>query len=174
MDDIGRLIEDNIGFLTQGINVMENLDNEAYARNDHDLFENGVGRHFRHILDHYCGLLDAVDGRIDYDSRRRDSNIESDKASAISIARNTIDGLQALAGSEPDAALYICTRKNQSNPLTCTWTKSTLIRELMFLISHTVHHYAIIALLLRIQGFSTPRVFGIAPSTLAYEETLKA
>ncbi len=44
-------------------------------------------------------------------------------------------------------------------------TDSTLERELAMLASHTVHHYAIVALLLRIKGVVVPETFGVAPST---------
>jgi hypothetical protein len=45
---------------------------------------------------------------------------------------------------------------------------STVARELQFLLSHTVHHYALIALILRLQGFEPGEEFGVAPSTLAH------
>ncbi|MFW6292999.1 MAG: hypothetical protein ACOC7V_11860 [Spirochaetota bacterium] len=40
---------------------------------------------------------------------------------------------------------------------------STVERELAMLASHTVHHYAIIALILRIQDVPVPEEFGVAP-----------
>lgn len=51
------------------------------------------------------------------------------------------------------------------------WCGSTLHRELQFLVSHTVHHYAlIVALLGRLSYELEPEHadFGIAPSTLAH------
>ena len=43
---------------------------------------------------------------------------------------------------------------------------STLSRELQFLVSHTVHHDALIAAAARALGVATEPDFGIAPSTL--------
>jgi uncharacterized damage-inducible protein DinB len=43
--------------------------------------------------------------------------------------------------------------------------QSTVARELVFVLSHTIHHQAIIALLLASAGQSTPERFGLAPST---------
>ena len=51
-----------------------------------------------------------------------------------------------------------------------TVSPSTIERELKFLVSHTVHHYAIIALQLRHQGVEPGPEFGVAPSTLRYEQ----
>jgi hypothetical protein len=48
------------------------------------------------------------------------------------------------------------------------WAVTSLERELQFLLSHTVHHFALVALLLRAQGFEVSADFGVAPSTLAY------
>jgi hypothetical protein len=42
---------------------------------------------------------------------------------------------------------------------------STLARELAFVLSHTIHHLASIALLLDMQGLVVPDRFGFAPTT---------
>jgi uncharacterized damage-inducible protein DinB len=42
---------------------------------------------------------------------------------------------------------------------------STRARELAFVVSHTIHHQAIIALLMSFQGLAVPAQFGYAPST---------
>lgn len=45
---------------------------------------------------------------------------------------------------------------------------SSLGRELQLLISHTVHHYAMMALVLRGQGIDPGPEFGVALSTFRY------
>jgi len=47
-----------------------------------------------------------------------------------------------------------------------SWSLSTVHRELQFLGSHTTHHFALIAVLLRTLGHEPPAEFGVAPSTL--------
>jgi uncharacterized damage-inducible protein DinB len=42
---------------------------------------------------------------------------------------------------------------------------STLARELAFVVSHTIHHQAIIGLLLAVHGHTVPDRFGHSPST---------
>ena len=42
---------------------------------------------------------------------------------------------------------------------------STLARELAFVVSHTIHHQAIIAVLLALHGHAVPERFGHSPST---------
>ena len=48
------------------------------------------------------------------------------------------------------------------------WTESSLERELLAVMSHTVHHYALIAIALRLGDFDPGVGFGVAPSTLRY------
>ena len=48
---------------------------------------------------------------------------------------------------------------------------STLERELMGLITHSIHHLAIIALLAKSFGHQMDSDFGKAPSTIVYERT---
>jgi uncharacterized damage-inducible protein DinB len=49
-----------------------------------------------------------------------------------------------------------------------TWTRSTVARELQFLLSHTVHHYALVAIRLRLAGREPAAGFGVSPSTLRF------
>ena len=48
------------------------------------------------------------------------------------------------------------------------WSRSTVRRELQFLLSHTIHHFALIGLLLHQQGIDPGPDFGVAPSTLRH------
>jgi hypothetical protein len=48
------------------------------------------------------------------------------------------------------------------------WSQSTVGRELQYLLSHTIHHYAIIGSILRAQGREPGPDFGVAPSTLRH------
>ena len=51
------------------------------------------------------------------------------------------------------------------------WCASTGRRELQFLLSHSVHHYAIIAMICGQHEIEVPEGFGVAPSTLKYRES---
>ena len=51
------------------------------------------------------------------------------------------------------------------------WSESNVKRELQYLQAHTIHHYAIISMIMRVQGIETDREFGVAPSTLSYRQT---
>jgi hypothetical protein len=45
---------------------------------------------------------------------------------------------------------------------------SSVSRELQALSSHTIHHFALIAITLRVHGFDVDPEFGMSPSTLRF------
>jgi hypothetical protein len=63
------LIKAYIQMLEQGYGLLENLSGEIYRKDTHALFDGGVGKHIRHILNHYHSLLTCADGHLDYDAR---------------------------------------------------------------------------------------------------------
>ena len=157
----------NCHVLDQCIEVLRRMDNETYATAGADE-GSPVGAHFRHVFDHYQVLLGGLaGGRIDYDARRRDPRLEREREYAIDAAlglRNQLGQLTAEVGSRP---LQVSTRSmaDEEKP---DWSGSTVRRELQFLVSHTVHHCALIKQILRQHGFDAGVEFGLAPSTKSH------
>ncbi len=168
------LVYENIQFLKQGIDLLQTINDEVYRNNNHEYFSSGAGKHFRHILDHYSSFLSGSKGKIDYDTRKRDPRLESDRLYAIQKARDVINGLNEKFGIAASESNYIDVNSNEGDSCDAIspWCQSTIVRELQYLISHTVHHYALIAMILRIQGCEPPATFGVAPSTLKYQAAL--
>ena len=165
---------DNIHFLQQAVDLVNRISDGAYARTGHALFNSGVGGHLRHCLDHYSNFLAGLPaGRIDYDARARDPDIEKSRARALGVLQRLIEGLRALQPTDGDRRVLVKMDCGEDTDPSLWWTESTVRRELQFLISHTVHHYALIALILRIQGVQTGADFGVAPSTLRYQAGLQ-
>ena len=54
------------------------------------------------------------------------------------------------------------------------WMPSSRLRELDFLLSHTVHHQALTAIICRLVGVEVDEEFGVAPSTLRHRERLRS
>ncbi len=109
---------------------------------------------------------------INYDRRHRDPRLECDKAHTISV----IAGIQkslALLMERDDESLQVIMCQDVSLP-EGEQTVSSLSRELLFLQGHTVHHYALIATILKLGGQCVNSDFGVAPSTLVYENSAKA
>lgn len=96
---------------------------------------------------------------MDYDSRERDETIEQSRARAIQRIEQTAAQLWKL--SDDQSTLWV----KQDSPY---WSTSSLRRELQFLLSHLVHHQALMAVMLRVYGFVPTEEFGVAPATLEH------
>src|SRR5688500_7088907 len=137
-----NVLDSLIGVLERGVVIISRLDDPEYATGRDD--ESSIGAHIRHNLDFVNALLRGVDRRrIDYNARTRDRRLETDREYAIKqlqIAclrlRNITTGIRAhlvMVRSEIDLDV---------------WHASSVSRELEFLHSHSIHHYALVARLL--------------------------
>lgn len=166
MQRCNELIADNMHLLEQGVALIERLDDQTYTTAHPQLALSGAGSHFRHCMDFYHAFLAGVNaGRINYDDRARNPLIETCRATAAAKLRALIDGLKRLRMDDHQRALQV-TLENSGPGDAPVWSHSSLVRELQALLSHTTHHYAIIAIGLRLQGVEPGREFGVAPSTL--------
>jgi hypothetical protein len=77
-----------------------------------------------------------------------------------------IESLDRLSGVNDPKEIEVKLEGSSNDEGVSDWSRSSLLRELQFLLSHTVHHYSLIALALRVQGFEPGVGFGVAPSTL--------
>lgn len=123
-----------------------------------------VGGHVRHCLDHVAALAAGVEyGRIRYDARLRGTAVESSRRAAVDEIARLVAGLDAVPAADVERSVSVLVRTSPDGPELPV--PSTLARELTFVASHTVHHFAIIALLLHEMGVAVPPRFGYAPST---------
>jgi uncharacterized damage-inducible protein DinB len=122
-----------------------------------------IGQHVRHCLDHVSALLGARSwSPLSYDHRERGTCLESDPAEALAqIAR--LKAELVVWSRRPDEPIPVASQMSTSGETAIGW--SSLARELAFVVSHTIHHQAIIAVLLTIHGCGVPARFGYAPST---------
>ena len=160
-------LDGNLLLLRQGIELLERLSDSDYR--DAAVDRSSVGAQYRHILDHYRCLLDgAPEGRIDYDRRQRDPDLETDRPAAARATHALVDRLLLLARSTPSLPLMV--HQAAGSGVRAEPHPSSLGRELLFLVSHTVHHYAIVKLLLAERGVECDPDLGVAPSTLAHRQ----
>ena len=163
---MNELIEANRCLLGQALSLLEGIDDEAYAARSEACLGSTPGGHMRHILEHYANFLQGLDEAVvDYDRRDRGSPMETCRRTASDLA---LDLLCKLAQVPPDTfadpLLVILDDGGATRQ-----SRSTVERELQFLLSHTVHHFALVRTLLHIQGIRDfPASFGLAPSTLRH------
>ena len=124
-----------------------------------------IGEHVRHVLDHVSSLVAACPTAVlSYDHRTRGTAVEAEPSAAVREMMRLDAALERWANrslDEPIAVAAVMTTNGQS---VTGW--STRARELAFVLSHTIHHQAIVALLLEQQDSDVPdERFGYAPST---------
>lgn len=162
-------MNDNLAYLRQGIALLETLEVELFAACPPGLESGGIGPQFRHVIDYYaCFLRDVQSGRIDYDQRERDTAVETDVGACRGRLTALVAELEQLPLAELPRELTVRADANPSLPEEDQFACSSPRRELMFLASHTIHHYALIAVTLQGHGVSPGSEFGVAPSTLRY------
>lgn len=167
------VVEQNLHFLRQGAALLRQFDDGTYARPTSDRPRAaGVGPHLRHCLDFYrCFLRDLDGGRIDYDLRDRQPELETSTAAARTAIGSIMADLFLIEPEQGSREILVHHDEVAEEEPTTSWQRSTVARELRFLASHTVHHYALIAHLAREQGIEPGDEFGVAPATLEFWAT---
>jgi uncharacterized damage-inducible protein DinB len=158
------------GVLRQGLALVERIDDRLYAEGLPEAPRGAVGAHVRHCLDFYRSFLAGLAaGRIDYNLRARDARVERDRAHASAALQGVICELEGLPDELSDADVLVAPEDSEEGVGgESAWCRSTAGRELRFLLSHTVHHFALVALALRLRGFEPGAEFGVNSSTLRH------
>jgi hypothetical protein len=163
------LVSDNVSVLRQARDLLARVDPRLYSSVESIPVKSGAGAHLRHCLDFYdCFLAGLALGRVDYNLRERDEATAIDPRRALARIDATILALEWSSIPEPLTPLTVRAEGSGDPSEPSAWCRSSVARELQFLLSHTVHHFAIIALTLRLHGVEPGEDFGVAPSTLAY------
>lgn len=128
-----------------------------------------IGKHVRHVVDHYAAALAALDtgGVIDYDKRERDVPSEKDRAAALAVLAATASRLRGLSGEDLDRPVRVRVMIDGTGRE--MELSSTLGRELAFATHHAVHHQAFVGAIAAELGVKVEAEFGRAPSTVHHD-----
>ena len=169
------VVKSNIIFIQQGIDLLSDISDELYSKNNTQYSKSGIGRHFRHIIEHYYSFIQTDGVIVDYDDRERNLRLETDRIYMIESLKEVIDSLKALENNPEKLDQLVQVRSNEGiGEENSSVSSASLRRELQFLISHTVHHYALIGLILQTMGYVPDETFGVAPTTLKFEMEQKS
>lgn len=156
--------------LAQEHALLSLLNDRQYTAPGTGIYKSSIGMHIRHNLDHFAAFFDGVEtGRIDYESRQRNHLIEE----SVDFATNIISEYSTrLDRIDLPANAKLLVREEDGAPLEDSqWLPTSCGRELQFLLGHTVHHHAIIAMILTEKTLPLPDGFGVAPSTRRHEQS---
>ncbi|MBI1915349.1 MAG: DinB family protein [Planctomycetes bacterium] len=158
-----------VALLRQLAELLEALTDGQYARKPVGVVSSSIGGHVRHSLDHFEALLGGLSaGAVDYDRRQRGTDVEHCRKAALEAINRLEQRLLAslwVSGSQPLRLSVLLTPDGPRVEVT-----TTLERELAYVLSHTTHHNALIAVMARLLGVALPSHFGYAPSTVAHRE----
>ncbi len=173
-DSFQRILAAAAELLTQGESLIGSVTAEQYATRVALALDGSIGAHYRHCLDHFVSLLRSTScSFVDFDLRDRDPLIETDPTRALDLTREIRASLARWTPGE--LARTVGTRcEIRYAPGSSPVTGSTLGRELGYVIAHAIHHFAIIAIIGRLQGIRLPEDFGMAPSTLAHLRRIRS
>jgi uncharacterized damage-inducible protein DinB len=166
---IASPLEGLVDLLRDMRTLVERLDDVEYAMPAPGRSSGGIGGHVRHCLDHVNALLASLDtGLCAYDRRARGTDIETNRLAATRAIAELIDRVMTFDPSWLERTVDVEIQLDRSG--TMMTTRSTLRRELAFVMNHTVHHNAIVAQMLHVLGVSMGARFGLAPATPAESE----
>lgn len=155
--------------LEQGESLLLVLNDELYkTQTKHN--RGTIGAHYRHCLDHFEILFKGMPGgMIDYDARKRDQRTENIRDIALVQTRELRKAARAFDSEIlPRSILIRCAVSNDAG--VSPDVTSTIEREIIFCISHAIHHYALIGMMCASLEVRLPEEFGVAPSTLKYRQ----
>lgn len=146
---------------------LESIHHAVYCADQKVLLGASIGKHTRHFIEYFQCLLDQIQDPhpvICYAKRKRDLRIESDPDCAlktIQLISSRIEGLHHDRACQMDYSEHNPNAGDANTP-------SSLERELLYNIDHTIHHLALIRIGLEAIApeIELPDSFGYMPSTL--------
>jgi len=146
--------------------TLEQISQEQYGRPCITLSNATIGQHVRHIIELFQCLEQGYDsGIVNYEKRKRDNAIETNKNLAIGLINeiyNTLD--------RPNKGMTLenCYDELSAEPVTIT---TNYHREVAYNLEHTIHHMALIRIgINEVSSVLLPETFGVAPSTTKYKQ----
>jgi uncharacterized damage-inducible protein DinB len=149
--------------------VVDSLSDAQYRQKPVGVVPSSIGGHIRHCLDHVESLLVAVrTGQLNYDDRQRGTDVETSRRAALVAIERHERALTRVACLSDGFPLQMTALLTPALPPVTVTT--SLGRELAFVLSHTVHHSALVAAMVKLLGQDVPERFGYAPATIAHLE----
>lgn len=145
---------------------LDRLTESEYTQKSKILFNATIGQHVRHIIELFQCLENGyAEGVVNYEKRKRDYKIESDKDFAASLLRKIFRNL-----SKPNK--YISLEAEDYNETVETITiPSNYYREIAYNLEHTIHHMALIRVgINEVSSIILADDYGVAYSTIKFRQ----
>ena len=145
---------------------LNQLSNEEYVKPSKVLLNATIGQHVRHIIELFqCLEKGYDDGVVNYEKRKRDYQIESNKELACSLLKDIYQSIE-----RPNKEIMLET-EDYCDTMQLVSIPSNYYRELAYNIEHTIHHMALIRIgINEVSSVVLPEEFGVAYSTVKYRQ----
>lgn len=150
-------------------NLVSKLTQEQYEYVSNCLEGGSLGQHLRHVLEFYtCLLKGREEGKINYDMRQRDVRISNNHSFAL---KRMDEMIQLLSEDVSDCPLLL-EGQFELEETALVVTPTSLQRELIYCLEHSIHHQALMRVVLTEMGLVhlADKHFGIAFSTVRFHQ----
>lgn len=146
--------------------ALSQLTEEEYTQPSEILFGATIGQHVRHIIELFQCLENGYnEGRVNYEKRKRDYRIETDKELASALLRRVFRNL-----AKPNRQIVL-EAEDYNETVEVVSIPSNYFREIAYNLEHTIHHMALIRVgIAEVSAIRLPKEFGVAYSTLKFRQ----
>ena len=145
---------------------LHQLTDAEYSQPSNILFNASIGQHVRHIIELFLCLEKGYEtGVVNYEKRKRDYKIETDKDFAAQLLKEIYHRLD-----RPDVDLVMEAEDYEDAPGVVA-IRSNYYREIAYNLEHTIHHMALIRVgINEVSSIKLPHEFGVAYSTIKFRQ----
>jgi len=145
---------------------LHQLRDEEYSQPSKILFNASIGQHTRHIIELFLCLEKGYEsGMVNYEKRKRDHRIESDRSFAIRLLKEIYHRLD-----RPNIDMVL-EADDYEEEMTTVAIPTNYYREIAYNLEHTIHHMALIRVgINEVSCITLPDQFGVAYSTIKFRQ----
>jgi hypothetical protein len=142
------------------------LQDAEYTKPSKILFNATIGQHARHIIELFLCLENGyTDGVVNYEKRKRDHRIETERKLAIQHLKDIYHRIE-----RPNIDILLET-EDYEDTITTVSIPTNYYREIAYNLEHTIHHMALIRVGINdVSSLVLPEEFGVAYSTIKYRK----
>jgi hypothetical protein len=146
--------------------TLEQLSVQEYVQPCKTLSDHTIGQHVRHIIELFQCLEQGYEnGTVNYEKRKRDLQIETDKDLADSLLRSIHQHLERV-----DKVLVLEAAYDEHSDIPVQ-IGTNYYREVAYNLEHTIHHMALIRIgINEVADIVLPENFGVASSTVKHKQ----
>ena len=146
--------------------TIRQLSPSQYSQPCTNLVNNTIGQHVRHIIELFQCLENGYpEDHVNYEKRKRDVNIETNKDLALQLLQDIHSNL-----GRPDKQLMLHASydDHSEEPIEIP---TNYYREVAYNLEHTIHHMALIRVGIKeVSNITLPENFGVASSTVKHRK----